>query len=380
MYFLIWGRDGKILEKSASAPELPFPGLQIREHDLPTRLVRKRQQFREVVFASRFETNILVGRSLQHDLDILHRFGGMLFLAASGVLGVGLVGGWWFTGRALLPMESMTRTAESISEQNLSQRIDVAETDSELGQLGLVLNRTFDRLQAAFERQVRFTADASHELRTPVAVILAQIELSLSRPRSEQDYREALGTCLRASQRMKSLIESLLVLARLDAGATELQLEPVALDRVVRETVELITPLAEQRRITMACDLLPVMVTGDRHRLAQVLVNLLTNAVRYNRDDGRIEISVREQNDSAVVMIHDTGIGIAAEHLPHIFERFYRVDPARSRSEGSSGLGLAICQGLVNAHKGTLTATSTFGTGTTMELRLPLPHSAVAPS
>ena len=371
MYFVIWNRDGKELEKSASALELPYPNLHVRENELPVRLVRHRAHFREVVLAGRFDTNILVGQSLRHDIAMSRRFAGLLTLAATGVLTIGLVGGWWFTGRAIRPLESMTRTAESISAQNLSQRIDVAETDSELGQLGVVLNQTFDRLQASFERQVRFTADASHELRTPVAVILAQIELSLARQRSEQDYRDALGTCLRASQRMKSLIESLLVLARLDAGAAELAKEPVALDTVIRDAVELITPLADQRQIPIACDIVPVVVTGDRQRISQVVTNLLTNAVRYNRDGGQIFVNLRGDGDFAVITVRDTGIGIAPEHLPHIFDRFFRVDAARSRSEGSSGLGLAICQSLVAAHHGTLTAQSTLGEGTTMELRLP---------
>ncbi|MDP1799607.1 MAG: ATP-binding protein, partial [Planctomycetaceae bacterium] len=371
MHFLIWDRDGKVLEKSASAPDLPYPGLHFGNNELPVRLIRQREHWREIVLAGRFDTNVLVGRSLQHDVVMLHRFGGILTLAAVGVLGVGLVGGWWFTGRAIRPLAAMARTAESISVQSLSQRIDVAETDSELGQLAVVLNRTFDRLQASFERQVRFTGDASHELRTPVAVMLAQIELSLSRPRSEQDYRDAMGTCLRASQRMKSLIESLLVLARLDAGAAELVVESISLDQLINEVVELIAPLAEQRRITIAMDLLPVTVMGDRQRLSQVVTNLLTNAVRYNKEEGRIDVVLRDEADSAVVTIHDTGIGIAPEHLPHIFDRFYRVDPARSRSEGSSGLGLAICQSLVAAHHGILSATSTLGEGTTMELRLP---------
>lgn len=371
MYFLIWNHDGKVLEKSASAPELAYPNLKMRENELPMRLVRQRAEFREVVLAGRFETNILVGRTLRHDTAMLHRFAGILTLSAMGILAVGLVGGWWFSGRAIQPLKAMSRTAESISVQSLSQRIDVAETDSELGQLAVVLNKTFDRLQAAFERQVRFTADASHELRTPVAVMLAQIELSLARQRSEQDYRDALGTCLRAAQRMKLLIENLLVLARLDAGATELTLEPVALDQVTHDAVELIAPLAGQRRIIVNCDLAPVTVQGDRHRLAQVLTNLLTNAVRYNIDDGQIDVTVREDNSAAIVTIRDTGIGIAPEHLAHIFDRFFRVDPARSRSEGSSGLGLAICQSLVAAHHGTLTARSTLGEGTTMELRLP---------
>jgi two-component system, OmpR family, sensor kinase len=371
MYFLIWNHDGKVLEKSPSAPELPYPNLHLGESDLPVRLVRHRAHFREVVLAGRFDTNILVGQSLRHDISMSRRFAGFLTLAAMGVLGVGLIGGWWFTGRAIRPLETMTKTAESISAQNLAQRINMTETDSELGQLAVVLNQTFDRLQAAFERQVRFTADASHELRTPVAVILAQIELSLARLRSEQDYRDALGTCLRASQRMKSLIESLLVLARLDAGAADLHLEPIALDQLIREAVELITPLAEQRRIAISYELASVKITADRHRISQVLINLLTNAVRYNRDDGQIFITVREDGDTALVAIRDTGIGIAAEHLPHIFDRFFRVDPARSRSEGSSGLGLAICQSLVAAHHGTLTAQSTLGEGTTMELRLP---------
>lgn len=370
MYFLIWNRDGQVLEKSTSAPDLEYPRLHVGENELPVRLVRHRAHFREVVLAGRFETNILVGKSLRHDIAMSHQFAGILTLAALGVLGVGLLGGWWLTGRAIRPLETMTRTAESISAQNLAQRINVTETDSELGQLAVVLNQTLDRLQAAFERQTRFTADASHELRTPVAVILAQIELSLARPRSEQDYRDALTTCLRASQRMKSLIENLLVLARLDAGAAELRLESIALDQLVGEAVELIKPLADQKRIAITCELAPITVLVDRNRILQVLTNLLTNAVRYNRDDGQILVTVGEEGDMALVAIRDTGIGIAAEHLPHIFDRFFRVDPARSRSEGSSGLGLAICQSLVTAHHGTLTAHSTLGEGTTMELRL----------
>lgn len=371
MYFLIWNREGQVLEKSASAPELPYPALHSGDPELPLRLVRQRADNREVVLAGRFETNIIVGRSLRQDIAVSHRFAVMLSLAATGVLCVGLLGGWWLTGRAIRPLKTMTHAAESISAQNLAQRIDITETDDELGQLAVVLNQTFDRLQAAFERQVRFTADASHELRTPVAVILAQIELTLSRQRSDQDYRDALSTCLRASQRMKSLIENLLVLARLDTGAAELRLESLALDQLVNEAVELIRPLADQRRIAIACELAAVTVSADRNRISQVLTNLLTNAVRYNRDDGRIVITVREETDGVLVSIRDTGIGIAAEHLPHIFDRFFRVDPARSRSEGSSGLGLAICQSLVTAHHGTLTAHSTLGEGTTMELRLP---------
>lgn len=377
LYFVVWDREGKVLEKSNSAADIPFPGLKVGDDKLPVRVVRVRGQQREVIHVSSWDINVLVGRSMVHDLAAQHNSGFLLALAGLAVLGAGLLGGWWTSSRAIRPIAAMAATAESISAQRLSQRIDVQETDNELGQLATVLNRTFDRLQSAFERQTRFTADASHELRTPLSVILAHADLALSRTRTSEEYRTTLETCRQASRRMKSLIDGLLTLARFDADAAELQWADVDLAPILRECLDLVRPLAEERRITLNADLKPTVTRGDRERLMQVATNLLTNAIRYNRDGGEVRVTVRSDNGIAMVSVTDTGIGIPAEELPRIFDRFYRVDKVRSRADGSSGLGLSICQTIVNSHGGTLVARSELGVGTTMEVRLPSKSGAI---
>ena len=334
--------------------------------------VRSREWQREVIHCTNFGNHVLVGRSIQSDVASQHSSGWLLAACGWAVLTLGVVGGGWLSGRTLRSLTAMSGTAKNISVENLSQRIDLAETDSDLGHLALVLNQTFDRLQAAFEHQLRFTADASHELRTPLAVILSQTELTLSKSRSTDEYRTALETCHRAARRMRSLIDSLLLLARFDAGHPDLQRGSVDLAEIASESVELLRPLADERRITLGSELLPMSVVGDRDRLGQVVTNLLANAIRYNQEGGRVDVRVERVNGHAIVSVTDSGIGIPAEELPHIFQRFYRVDKARTRSDGSSGLGLAICQSVVEAHGGQITARSEPEQGTTLEVRLPL--------
>lgn len=371
-YYLIWSHEGRLLQKSDSAPELPYPAVQHDDEGLPARVVRTRQHFREVIHAPRFDTNILVGRSIAEDLAAERRYGAWLFLVGSGVLSAGLLGGAWLSDRAIRPILAMTTTAQSISAKNLTERIDLQDTDTELGQLGTVLNGAFDRLQAAFEQQSRFTADASHELRTPLAVILAHTELALSRERSGEEYRVALETCQRASTRMQALIEGLLMLARFDSGQPSLETTDFDLTQATVECVELLQPLAAARGIQIATDSAPVRIRADRNRILQVVTNLLTNAIRYNREGGNIRLGIVSHPEETVIRVTDTGVGIPADELPHIFERFYRVDKARSRADGGSGLGLSICKTIVEAHGGTIRVTSEVGTGTTVEVRLPI--------
>lgn len=370
-YFVIWGHDGGILEKSQSAPEVPYPNLRMGEARLPVRQVRLRDNWREVTHVAHFDVNVLVGRSIAADVAAEHRYGAFLFLAGTGVLAAGFLGGGWLAARAIRPITAMTATAQSISAQNLTQRIDLHDTATELGQLAVVLNGTFDRLQAAFEQQSRFTADASHELRTPLAVILAHTELALSRIRSPDEYRTALETCQRASTRMKSLIEGLLMLARFDSKRAVLETTEFELAQVVFECVELLQPLCEPRHIQIKTELDSVRIRADRSRISQVITNLLTNAIRYNKDSGSVKIGISALNGGTLISVSDTGQGIAEDELPHIFERFYRVDKARTRVEGGSGLGLSICKTIVEAHGGTIRVSSELQTGTLVEVRLP---------
>lgn len=371
-YFIIWDKNGTVLEKSKSVDNIPFPDLHTKADGLPVRQSRMRDMEREVIHVSRFDINVLVGRSLIPDLAGLHRSGLRLILVGMGVLVIGLAGGWWFSSRAIRPIAEMSAIAESISAKNLSTRINVSSTASELEQLGSVLNRTFDRLQSAFERQGQFTADASHELRTPVAVILSHAELALSRVRSPADYQNAIQACRRAAMRMKTLIDSLLLLARFDSGEPEIQRGHVELDRLAIDAMEMLQPLADERQITLDCQADPVTIDADHDRLFQVLTNLLSNAIRYNRPNGRVDLEVTCDHQAAIIRVIDTGVGIPTEDVPRVFDRFFRVDKARTTAEGGCGLGLSICHTIIEAHGGVISATSELGVGTTIEVRLPL--------
>lgn len=376
-YFIIWGNTGQLLHKSESAPDLPCPNLEVRTDGLPQLVTRERRadhDYRELVRANggRFKNTILVGRSLEKDLAAQHQSGLMLVVTGLVILAAGVLGGGWLSARVIRPLDAMTETAESISAQNLSQRLNVKEADTELGKLATVLNRTFDRLQEAFERQSQFTADASHELRTPLSVISSHTELALLRPRTNEEYRAALETCQRASKRMRSLIDALLVLARFDSGMPSMNLAELDIEPVIQDCVSLVKQLADEHGIQLQVDVFPCEVRGDWDRLAQVFTNLLTNAIRYNVESGRINISCHTEERFAVISIADTGIGIAPDQLPRIFDRFYQVNKARTWTEGSCGLGLAICKTIIDAHGGSITAQSRLEAGTTIEVRLPL--------
>ncbi len=312
-----------------------------------------------------------VGRDLGPVLRELDRLAGLLVVIGLGVFVVGLLGGWWLSTRAVRPIEAMSRTAAGITARNLSDRIDLGNVDRELGELGAILNQMLDRLETAFTQQTRFTADASHELRTPLAVLLTQAELALSRPRTAAAYRETIATCQRAAERMRSLVEDLLTLARADAGELELKRHAIDLHALAEDQIALLTPLAENRNVRIELSGDSILVEADPSRIGQVITNLLVNAITYNRLGGSVQLETDQEGPFGLLRVRDTGPGIPEADQPHLFERFYRVDRARSRDRGGSGLGLAICQSIVEAHRGTLQFTSTEGVGTCFEVRLP---------
>ena len=372
-YFAVWSRDGALIKSSSNAPpKVPVPG---RIDD--TRIqARMRDDFREAFHFTEMGDCVLAGRSIAADLQSMGRYTWWLLAAGTAVLALGLGGGWWLTTTAIRPVEQISAAASRISAGNLSERISGADADNEIGRLAGVLNSTFARLEAAFAQQKQFTADASHELRTPLAVIISEAQTTLARERSAADYRETVETCLDAAQQMRRLTQSLLDLARVDSGQAETERVPLDLAEQATLSVERLQPLAAQHGIKIDCDLAPASTIVNADRLDQVLTNLMTNAIHYNRPNGEIRVGTLSDNGSAVLVIADTGQGIATEDIPHIFERFYRADKSRSRAEGRCGLGLAICKAIVDAEGGSIEVDSQPGVGSTFTVRFPARHTS----
>jgi heavy metal sensor kinase len=344
------------------------------DRDPPQPSIWQRGQYRETAVRKPDGSVILVGKSIESELAKLHAFGWQLAVSGGVVLVVGLLGGWLISTRIVRPIAAISTTASAISVTNLSRRIDTKTLDRELVGLANVLNEMFGRLEAAFERQARFTADASHELRTPLAVLHSHAELALARPRSPEDYRDTLKACLGASARMRSLVDGLLTLARADAGCLEVEYKRVDLRIVVEEVTAQYEIQAEETGIALSALLppRPVLVSGETTFLARVAANLVANALRHTPAGGQVGLSLSTKGDHAILTVADTGSGIPEEDQPRIFERFFRVDKARSRASGGSGLGLAICKSLVEAHHGSIDFTSQVGCGSTFRVRLPL--------
>ena len=371
-YYVVWSHDGTELRRATNAPTtLALPA---RSRDNLTRLTT-RGAFREAVHFTEHGDCLLAGISIAADMAALDRLVWLLVAAGGIVLLLGLGGGWWITSGAIRPIEEISAAANRISAGNLSERIRGAESNNELGRLAAVLNSTFARLEAAFAQQQQFTADASHELRTPLAVLIAETQSTLARERSASEYRETVEICLETGQQMRRLADSLLELARLDAGQAALDASPVDIADLAADAAEKIQPLATAHGIAIHTNLQSAPATGDPQRLAQVLTNLLANAIYYNKPNGEARLTTSVENDAAILTVEDNGVGIADHDLPRIFERFYRVDKSRARSEGRNGLGLAITRAILDAHGATVRVTSSPGLGTTFSIRFPKPQN-----
>ncbi|HTS35481.1 MAG TPA: ATP-binding protein [Candidatus Solibacter sp.] len=301
-------------------------------------------------------------------------FAPVLLLAAAG-------GGYWLSHRALSPVDALVRTARDIGGANLSSRLQKLDTGDELQRLSDTLNEMLARIEAAFSRVTEFTADASHELRTPVSLIRTEAELALRRSRGEEEYKEALRHILLEAERTSALIEQLLSLARADSGRETLHLQPVNLAPMLRDVAQSWGQVAAIRDLQFSAtvNVDEIFVRGDPtalHRLAEIL---LDNAVKYTPPPGAVRLTLDREGENAIILVQDSGVGIAAEEHQKIFERFYRVDKARSRAQGGAGLGLSIAHWIVAQHRGSITVESRPGAGATFRVELPL-ISAPVPS
>ncbi len=329
---------------------------------------------RPVVTDGQVVAVLQVARPLRDVEGALRQLVTLMALAIPSTLLLAIAGGLFLAGRALDPIDRITRAADSISAEGLSRRLALPPSPDEVGRLAATFDRMLERLEHAFQRQRQFAADASHELRTPLAMLTTEADLALERPRRAAEYRRVIASMREEAARLNQLLSDLLTLERADAGQETLACEPLALDALADDVVAAMTPLAQTRgvRLERRGDRASVIVLGDQTRLTQLLVNLIDNGLKYTPAGGTVTVAVGREGEQAIVRVADTGVGIAAEHLPHLFERFYRVDKARSRAEGGAGLGLSICQWIARAHGGEITVASQPGQGTTFTVQLPL--------
>lgn len=316
---------------------------------------------------------IQVGTSLEGVKETMRNLRIFLFTGVPAVLLVSALVGRFLARRSLEPVAKITQTAREIaSGGNLSRRIPVPEVQDEIGNLAITFNEMMDRLERSFSKIRQFSSDASHELRTPLTVMKGQSELGLSKLRRPAEYQEVLSSNLEEINYMSRILDDLFILARADEGQLPMESESVNLVSVIEDVCKNVEVLAEEKNIDIKLAYMePAEVIGDGHRLKQMVWTLLHNAVKYTPENGQIKVTLQDMDDYAYITVQDNGIGIPEADLPWIFDRFYRVDKARSRSEGGSGLGLSICKHIVEMHNGEIEVESEVGKGTRFKIRLP---------
>ncbi|NBV20806.1 MAG: HAMP domain-containing protein [Proteobacteria bacterium] len=313
-----------------------------------------------------------VGASLAPVQALLRDFLVSLLVALPVVLLVSAGGGFFLSRRAFRPVERIVRSAEQLTLHNLGGRLPVPQTGDELERLSLALNQMITRLDGAFQHNRRFLADASHELRTPLTVMRGELETLSQQADGEPELQDRIGSVLEEVERLAKIVEGLFALSRLDAGEAQSEWKQVDLARLAATTAEQMSLLAEDKGITIKCESPgEVMVQGDSGRLKQVIVNLLDNAIKYTPPGGCVTVCTGARDGTAALDVADTGVGIPAAAIPRVFDRFFRVDKARSRAEGGAGIGLSIVKAIMTAHGGNVSVESEEHQGTRFHIRLP---------
>ena len=326
------------------------------------------------ILASRLERSgalLVVGSSTRGVDDATRTLLLLLAIAVPAAIALSALGGYVLAGRALRPVDRMTRTAAAIGADDSSARLEVPAVDDEVGRLGVTLNAMLDRLHAAIAEQRRFTADASHELRTPLAIMQTEIDVALRSEQTPPESRPVLVSVAEELARTRRIVESLLTLARADEDRLVTSPRAVDMRDVARDVADRLagTAAAEGAELSLEVDHQPAVVSGDVSRLDQLLSNLVENAIKYG--DGTIGIRVANTGSHVLAEVADNGPGIPSDDVLHIFERFHRVDKARTRTSGGAGLGLAICRSIARAHDGDIEVRSTVGEGSVFTVRLP---------
>lgn len=330
---------------------------------------------RPVVLDNRVVNLVQVGMSLERTYQTRRHF--ILILAAMLPVGLALAGGggWLLARRSLKPVHQMTQAAQRISAFRLSERLEESGTGDELDELAQTLNQTLERLDESFNQMRQFSADASHELQTPLTVLKGEIEVALRAPRSTEEYRNTLQSSLEEIDRLAKLVEGLLFLARADSGVLKIDQKNVNLTELIQLVQADLMKVAGEKGVELRClPTEPVILLGDPILLRQLVQNVVLNGLKYTPDGGTVSVTAGWEGNWATMTVSDTGQGIAAEDQEKIFQRFYRSAKARSEGGGGAGLGLSIAKSIVNIHKGEIEIMSSPGSGTTFTVRLPRNH------
>jgi heavy metal sensor kinase len=367
-------QDGAVIYTSGRAPAFDPEGLSLVRHPDPTRIATLLDKSRLLIRAKNYGSYLIEsGAPMQPIQIVLAHLTFLLLMGLPVVVLVAVGGGYVLVGRALAPVMQITRSAEQITLHNLDEQLPKTRTGDEMEQLSFALNRMIVRLREAFDQNRRFLADASHELRTPLAALRGELESAVEQARLMPELRDRVGSALEEVDRLAKIVETLFAISRLDAGEAQNEWHRFDLGQLVAGTAEQMSLLAEDKGISVACQARDgVTVEGDRARIKQVVVNLLDNAIKYTPSGGSIRLEVQARDHKAVLDVVDTGMGIPSEALPHVFDRFFRVDKARSRDIGGAGLGLAIVKSICIAHDGRVEVESRENQGSRFRVELPL--------
>jgi len=379
-WFEIWSPQGKLLYASRPFTGRSLPPVSSKEE------LKEGFVFRSLKLPNQARVRIMSGMiniegnwlyiRLVHSEQRLWRelsdFLWLLLIALPIAILVAGLGGYFLAKKFLAPLDQMAVKARKIGGENLQERLPVRNADDELGNLAQAFNELLERLQKSFERLKQFTSDAAHELRTPLTAIRSIGEVGLQDRKNSDQYREIIGSMLEENQRLTHLVDNLLFLSRADARSLNIKSEPIKLSAFVRETIDLIQPLAEEKNQHIRIDGRDILVKADRTLLKQALLNLLDNAIKYSPDNALIIVRFQaDESDTVRIQVIDPGAGIPRQHQEKIFERFYRVDKGRSRDMGGSGLGLAIARWAVQIQNGAIAVESQMGKGSTFIITLP---------
>jgi heavy metal sensor kinase len=355
--------------------EIPFP--QGKQKD-GSRRIRLRDGHQLLTNAMSFTTpdgsHFLVesGIPYQQTEVVLHGLLLTLAIYTPFIVSLAIAGGYWLMRRSLQPVDEITERAEGITSNNLSERLPTIRTGDELERLSTALNRMIGRLDDAFQHINRFSADASHELRTPLTILQLELEGIVHNYPLSDSLENQIGSALEETQRMSRIVESLLTISRLDAGEVKLDRLPLDLSELIARTAGEMNVLAQEKSISLCTSIEDgIHLNGDRTHLQQVIVNLIDNAIKYTQVGGTIHVSLYIEGGKIIVEVSDNGAGIPPQALPHVFERFYRADKARSRASGGAGLGLSIVKAICTAHSAGIQVTSQEGAGSCFRVEFP---------